>query len=123
VEQTGAGLATVGAEAVRQIDQTATGTNTPSSSEAAPQVQESQRGTAGPSTTNAPRTSTPQQGAPDRARVSEAEARRAADKAADVLASASIWSFFALVGGAIAACFGGTLGRPPLVEVERATVG
>ncbi len=43
----------------------------------------------------------------------EVEARQAADKAADALSQASMWSFFALLLGALAAGFGGYLARPP----------
>lgn len=42
-------------------------------------------------------------------------ARAAADDAADGLASAALWSFFALLLGAIAASAGGMLARPPAV--------
>jgi hypothetical protein len=45
-------------------------------------------------------------------RISEPEVRAAADKAADVGASASLWSFFGLTLGGIAAAVGGLTGRP-----------
>lgn len=99
VENTGGGLAAVGAEAARQLDRTP----------APPQ------GGAADSRVNEPGLS---------ARPAEETVdRQEADQAADVLAAASMWSFVALVLGAGAAAFGGMLARPPLVEIERATVG